>query len=88
MAEAIIEQSLTQDQATAMVGKHVLVALEDVINAHELVVKDESASEVAKANARMVIAAATAFGRPLYAVVKAAEKPRILRVQRSIRLVR
>jgi hypothetical protein len=82
------EQAITQDQATATVGRHVLVALEDVINAHELVAKDEKATETARANARLIIAAASAFGRPLFAVVKMAEKPRILRPQRSMRLVR
>lgn len=82
------EQELTQDQTTALVGRHLLVALEDVINAHELVLKDETKSETSKANARRVIAAAGGFGRPLLQVVKAAEKPLILRPTRSLRLAR
>jgi hypothetical protein len=82
------EDAITSDQATALVGKHILVVLEDVIHAHEAVVLDAEKSEVQKANARRVIAAAQGFGRPLYAVVKTAERPRILRPERSIHVVR
>jgi hypothetical protein len=79
---------ITRDQATAIVGRHVLVLLEDVIAAHEAVLADEKKTETQKANARLVIAAAQGFGRPLFAVVKAAERPRILRPDRSLRIVR
>ena len=86
--EAVEALPITRDQATAMVGRHMLVVLEEVIAAHEAVVLDEAKSEHQKADARLVIAAAQAFGRPLFHVVKAAEKPRILRPERSIRIVR
>lgn len=82
------EQPITRDQATAMVGKHVLVVLEDIITAHQAVLADEAKSETAKANARLVIASAQAIGSPLFQVVKHVERPRILRPERSIRIVR
>lgn len=81
-------ERITRDQATSLVGRHLLVALEDVLAAHELVLKDDGADEVAKANARLVVASAQAIGRPLYVLVKAAERPRILRPERAIRVVR
>ena len=80
--------AITQDQAAAVVGKHLLVVLEDVIAAHRVVLDAADASETRKANARLVIAAAQGFGRPLFHVVKAAETPRILRPERSLRIVR
>ncbi len=82
------EHPITRDQATAMVGKHVLALLEDVIKAHGLVLEDVARSEVAKANARLVIASAQGIGAPLYQVVKLAERPRILRPDRAICIVR
>jgi hypothetical protein len=82
------EQAITRDQAAVLVGRHMLVVLEDVIAAHQLVLDDPTATEVSKANAQLVIAAAQGFGRPLFQVVKVAERPRILRPQRSIRVVR
>ena len=53
-----------------------------------LVLADETKSETQKANAQLVIAAAQGFGRPLFQVVKVADRPRILRPERSIRVVR
>lgn len=82
------EVVITQDQATGLVGKSVLVLLEEVIKAHELVLADEKASEVRKGNARLVIAAARGLGRPLFHLVKLADRPRILRPERSIKVVR
>lgn len=82
------EQPMTQDQATRLIGRHVLGVLEEVITAHEAVLADDKKSEAQKANARLVIATAQGFGRPLYQVVKLAERPRILRPERSIRVVR
>lgn len=80
--------AITRDQATALVGKTVLAKLEDIIAAHEAVLADPEKSETQKANARLVIASAQGFGKPLYLVVKATGRPRILRPQRSIRVVR
>jgi hypothetical protein len=82
------EKLITRDQATQLVGRHMLVLLEDVIAAHEAVLADPAKSETQKANARLVIATAQGFGKPLFLVVKAAERPRILRPERSIRVVR
>ena len=82
------EVELTQDQATGLVGRHVLVLLEEVIGAHQLVLDDERASEVRKGNARLVIAAAQGLGRPLFHLVRLADRPRILRPERSIKVVR
>jgi hypothetical protein len=82
------EEAITTEQATALVGKHLLVVLEDVIHAHEAVVLNAAKSEIRKGNARLVIAAAQGFGRPLYHVVKVAARPRILRPERSIHVVR
>jgi hypothetical protein len=79
---------LSRDHATVMVGKHLLVVLEDIIKAHEAVVLDEKKTDIQKADARLVIAAAQGFGRPLFTVIKAAERPRILRPERAIRIVR
>lgn len=82
------EQRITTEQATAMVGRHVLVLLEDIIAAHEAVLADAAKSEVQKDNARLVIASSKAFGAPLFRVVKVAERPRILRPDRALRVVR
>lgn len=81
-------ERITTEQATALVGKHVLVALEQVIAAHEAVLEDPKATEERKANATLLIAAAKGLGRPLYHVVKLAETPRILRPSRSLRIAR
>ncbi len=90
MAEqgAPAEVLVTRDQATALVGRHLLVTLEDILHAHEGVVDDATKTETQKANARLIISTAQGFGRPLWHVVKAAERPRILRPERSIRIVR
>jgi hypothetical protein len=88
MTEPAEAPPLTRDQATAMVGKHVLVVLEEIIKAHELVALDETKSQRQKDDARLVIAAAQAFGRPLFHVVKAAEKPRVFRPSSVIRIAR
>lgn len=88
MTDQVVEQAITQDQATAMVGRHVICLLEDVIKAHEAVVLDAEKTDIQKANARLVIAASQAFGRPLFHIIKAVEKPRILRPERLIRIVR
>ncbi len=82
------EQPITRDQATSLVGRHVLVVLEDIIAAHQAVLEDPTKSEVQKANARLVSAAAQAIGKPLFVVVKLADRPRILRPDRAIRVVR
>ncbi|MBK9446192.1 MAG: hypothetical protein IPO00_08890 [Betaproteobacteria bacterium] len=82
------EVVISQDQATVMVARHLLVVLEDVISAHEAVLNAPDATETAKANARLVVAAAGGIGRPLYMVAKAAARPRILRPERSIRIAR
>lgn len=82
------EQVITRDQATAMVGKHVLVVLEEIIAAHQAVLADETKTETAKGNARLIIASAQGIGSPLFQVVKHVERPRILRPERSIRIVR
>lgn len=88
MTDEQAEQVITREQATAMVGKHVLALLEDVIAAHEAVLADPGRSDTAKGNARLVIASAQGIGAPLYQVVKHFERPRILRPERSIRIVR
>jgi hypothetical protein len=84
----LTEQAITNEQATGLVGKHLLAVLEEIITAHEAVVLDAAKSETQRANARLVIAAAQGFGRPLYHVVKVATRPRILRPERSIHFVR
>lgn len=81
-------QAMTRDQALALVGRHLLAKLEDVMAAHKAVVADESADEVRKGNARLVIGAAEGLGRLLWRIVKGAERPRILRPERSLRIVR
>ena len=88
MTEPATVTPLTRDQATAMVGKHVLVVLEEIIAAHEAVVLDAAKTADQKSDARLVIAAAQAFGRPLFHVVKAAEKPRVFRPSSVIRIAR
>lgn len=82
------EQAITRDQATQLVGRNMLVFLEDVIAAHQAAADASDATEVGKANARLVVEVAKSFGRPLYQVVKAIERPRILRPERSIRIAR
>ncbi len=85
---AATPDAITSDQATEMVGKHLLALLEQIMEAHKAVLDDPAKSEIQKENARLVIAAAQGIGRPLFHVVKIAGRPRILRQERSIRLVR
>jgi hypothetical protein len=88
-AEAPVEQiPMTKDQSTVLVGNHLLVALEEIIKAHEAALLDETKTEVQKDDARLVISAARAYGGPLFHVVKAAARPRILRPERSLHIAR
>jgi hypothetical protein len=77
------EEAITRDQATELVGKHLLVVLEDIIKSRETILADDEKTDTQKANARLVLAAAQGFGRPLFQVVKAVTRPLILRSSRS-----
>jgi hypothetical protein len=79
---------LTRDQAFRLVGSHVLNILEEVIEAHKIASAAETSTEIERENAKLIIAAAGSIGAPLFKLVKLAERPRILRPERSLKVAR
>lgn len=81
-------EPINRDRALSIVGRHVLAKLEDVMAAHQAVADDAQADKVRRENAKLVIGAARGLGLFVWRVVKAAERPRILRSPGRLRIVR